>query len=821
MKSLPLAWRWFKRDLRAGELGVMAIALVVAVAAMSSVGFFTDRVKQALGNEANHLMAADLVISSDHPIDPALANEADRLGLSRSTTAVFPSMVQAGERFQLVSVKSASAGYPLRGHIHVLRGARDLVMQGGPKAGSAWADQRLFDALGIRPGDHIQLGNSTLTLSEVLGREPDGATDLYNFVPRLLANDLDIAASGLIQPTSRVRFRLQIAGDASHVAQYRQWAKPRIGRGQRLEDIRDARPELRTALERAERFLRLSALMGVFLAAASISLAARRYVERHLDAVALLRTLGLVQAQISRLFIAQFVIMGVLAAVAGVVVGWLAQFALAAALQGVFDSTLPPAGPAPAIGGMAVGLTLLFGFSIPPLLRLRGVPALRVLRRDVLPSGRGHPVFLLGMAALAGLIAWQAAELKLAAIVLCGLAGTVALAAAAAWALIWLVPKITLPAAAGWRFGLANVARRRGLSVAQIVALSLGLMALMLLTVVRNDLLAEWQNTIPPDAPNRFIVNIQPEQRAAIAQHFAAKGLAPPVFAPMIRARLLRIGERPVSEAHYETLEAKHLAEREFNLSWGQAERADNHTVSGRALDEQAPGWAVEEGMAKSLGIQVGDVLRFDVAGTQVAAPVLAIRKINWDSFRVNFFVVGTGALLHDQPASYVTSFHLPEGNDRFVGELVRAFPSLTVVDVSAIVTEVRHVLDRVLAAVEVVFLFSLAAGLAVLYAATLATHDERKRDAAILRTLGASSRTVRQAVSAELFLIGSLAGLLAAAAALAAGAVAAKQLLDLPVHPSWWLLPLGLLLGGLAARYAAAPLLNRVLRTPPLHALR
>ncbi|MBV8659284.1 MAG: ABC transporter permease [Burkholderiales bacterium] len=821
MNALSLAWRWFRRDLSAGELGVMAIALVVAVAAMSSVGFFTDRVKQALGSEANHLMAADLVVSSDHAISPELATEADRLGLAQSHTAVFPSMAQSGERFQLASVKAVSAHYPLRGHVHVLRDRQDVTMPGAPKPGTAWADQRLFDALGIQRGGRIQVGNTTLTLTEVLGREPDGATDLYNFVPRLMMNDADLPASGLIQPTSRVRYRLQIAGNADPVERFRLWVKPHIGRGQRVEDIRDARPELRTALERAERFLRLSALMGVFLAAASISLASRRYVERHLDAVALLRTLGLVQPQIMRLFLTQFLIMGILSSVAGVLIGWLAQFGLSAALQGVFDSALPPAGFGPAFGGVAVGLTLLFGFSVPPLLRLRGVPALRVLRRDVLPTGRSHPVFLLGMAALGGLIVWQAADIKLAAIVLGGLIGTVLLAASAAWGLVWAVPRLTLRTAAGWRFGLANVARRRGLSVAQIVALSLGMMALMLLTVVRNDLLSAWQNTIPPDAPNRFIVNIQPEQRAALAQRFADAGLDKPVFAPMIRSRLLKIGNRPVSEAHYETLEAKHLAEREFNLSWGQSERADNHTIAGQSLDEQAAGWAVEEGMAKSLGIQVGDTLLFDIAGTQVAAPVRAIRKINWDSFRVNFFVVGTGALLHDLPASYVTSFHLPEGDDRFVGEIVRNFPSLTVVDVSAVVTEVRHVLDRVLSAVEVVFLFSLAAGLAVLYAATLATHDERKRDAAILRTLGASSRTVRQAVSAELFLIGGLAGVLAAAAALAAGAVAATHLLDLPVRPSWWLLPAGLVLGGLAARYAAAPLLNRVLRTPPLHALR
>ncbi|MBV8465786.1 MAG: ABC transporter permease [Burkholderiales bacterium] len=618
-----------------------------------------------------------------------------------------------------------------------------------------------------------------------------------------------------------MRYRILAAGSTSQVDTLRNWIKPRLGRGERLEDIRESRPELRTALDRAERFLRLSALMGVFLAAAAIALAVRRYTERHLDAVALLRTLGMVQSQIVALFLRQFIAMAILAVTVGVTVGWLTQFALAYAIRGVFDRVLPPAGFEPALAGAAVGVTLLLGFCLPPLLRLRNVSALRVLRRDVLPPGNAPLVFGLGVAALAGLIAWQAADAKLAVVVLAGFAGTVLIAMAAAWGLVWLTPRLPLPASAGWRFGLANVARRRGLSVAQIVALCLGLTALLLLTVVRNDLLASWQQSVPASAPNHFIINIQPEQREQLATEFRTAHIAVPQFAPMIRSRLLSIAGRPVGERQYQGEAAKRLAEREFNLSWGEPERDDNRTMQGRTLLETERGWAVEEGMAKTLGIKLGDVLVFDVAGTQFTAPVVSIRKVNWDSFRVNFFVVGTEALLRDQPASYVVSFHLDDSQAGFVSKLTRGYPNLTVVDVSVIVAEVQHVLDRVLAAVQIVFAFSLFAGLAVLYAATLATHDERKRDAAILRTLGASRSMVRQAASAELLLVGGLAGLLAAGAALATGFAAAKRLLDLPPHVSWWLLFVGLLAGALASRLAATPLLNRVLRTPPLRALR
>ncbi|QDQ26215.1 FtsX-like permease family protein [Chitinimonas arctica] len=821
MKGWSLAWRWLKRDLAGGELTVMAIALVVAIAAMSSVGFLTDRVKQVLQSQADQLLAADLVINSSQAIPDEFIREADRRGLRRGATTIFPSMAQTESRAQMITAKAVSDSYPLRGQVKLRQGAVEIPASHIPRPGTAWADQRLYDTLGLQAGATLQLGERKLVLAGVLAREPDGAMDLYNFVPRLMFNEADLPATQLIRPGSRIRYRLLLAGAPAEIAAMRDWLKPRLKLGQRLESVQEARPEIKASLDRAERFLRLSALISVFLAAAAIALAARRYVERHLDAVALLRTLGQTQRDIVALFLRQYALLALVSISIGVAAGWLAQFALAHLLAGFFDSALPPAGPLPALAGAGVGITLLFGFCLPPLLRLRGISPLRVIRRDATPPGNAPLATLLGVATLAGLISWQAGETTLALLALGGLAGTVGLAALAAWCLVWITPRLPLPASVGWRFGLANVARRRGLSVAQIVALSLGLMAMMLLTVVRNDLLAAWNSSLPADAPNRFIINIQPEQRAALAAGFQADGLPAHSFAPMIRARLTAIAGKPLDPSKYRDEQAKRLAEREFNLSWGESLRSDNRMVAGTALRDDQPGWSVEEGLAKSLGIKLGDQLSFDIAGTGYTAPVRNLRKVGWDSFRVNFFVVGSSSLLRDQPASYVTSFYLPENRAQFATGLSRQFPNLTVVDVSVILAEVRSVLDRVLAAVEVVFVFSLAAGVAVLYAATLATHDERKQEVAILRTLGASRRMIGQAVSAELLLVGGLAGLLAAAAALAMGALAATQLFSLPATISWWLLPGGLVMGALAARFAAAPLLNRVLRTPPLRALR
>lgn len=816
-----LAWRWLRRDLAAGELTVMAIALLVAVSAMTSVGFFTDRVQQALERESDQLLAADLVVNADQPLPVEWVAEARKRGLAVAHTATFPSMAQSGERAQLITAKAVSAAYPLRGQVRIKAPLGELAVESAPAPGTAWADQRLFDVLGLKPGTRLQLGDAEFSMVAVISREPDGAMDLYNFIPRLMFNDADLPRTGLIQPGSRVRYRLLLAGERDEVAKMRTWLAPKLGRGQRVEDVREARPEVRVSLERAERFLRLSALVSVFLAAAALGLAARRHTERHLDAVALLRTLGLTQRDIVGLFVRQYALLALVSVGLGVAIGWGAQYLIAAALAGLFTTALPAASLLPAVAGAGIGLTLLFGFCLPPLLRLKGVAPIRVLRRDATPPGNAPLAAGLGLVALSALIAWQAGEPKLAGLALAGLAATVTLAMAAAWGLVWLVPRLPLPRHAGWRFGLRNVARRRGLSVAQVVALSLGLMALMLLTVVRGDLFAAWDRSVPADAPNRFVINIQPDQREAIAEEFRAAGLPAPQFAPMVRGRLTQINGQPIQTQKYADQRTRRLAEREFNLSWGEHQRGDNRIVAGRPLDENAPGFSVEEGIAKSLGLKVGDSLSYDIAGTVYTAPIRNLRKVDWDSFRVNFFVVGNRALLEKQPASYITSFHLPASRLDFGNRLPRQFSNLTVIDVSAILTEVRAMLDKAFAAVEVVFAFSLLAGLAVLYAATLATHDERRRESAILRTLGADSATVGQAASAELLLVGGLAGLLASTAALGIGWAAAYWLFELPATLSWWLIPVGGVLGALAARLAAAPLLRRVLHTPPLTALR
>jgi putative ABC transport system permease protein len=821
-----LALRFLLREWRAGELHILLLALTVAVAAVTTVSFFTDRVRQALATQANQLLAADLVIISDHPLAAERAAKARELGLAVAHTVAFPSMVVADARTQLAEVKGVSAGYPLRGKLAISPTpfAPEQSAGSGPAPGVAWADARLMQQLGLRVGATVEVGSLRLPIGAVIAKEPDRAGDFFNIAPRLMLNMADVARTGLIQTGSRVSYRLLLAGDAKAVAAYRSWVEARLARGERVEGVADARPEIRAALERAQKYLGLAALVSAVLAAVAVSMASRRFVERNLDACAVMRCLGASQGRIFRLYLAQFFALGLLAGALGAGIGLLAQAVLADLLRGQMAVELPAPGLMPLGEGVAIGLTLLLAFGLVPLTRLTRVPTLRVLRRELAPPTRlGWAGYALGALALAGLLVWKAGDPLLGMYVGAGLAGVLLVAWLAAWLLVHGVAALRAAAHGVWFYGLANVTRRRQSSLLQIIAFSLGLMALLLLTLVRSDLLASWQQSLPPDAPNRFVINMQPEQVAPAQSFFARHGLAAPDIYPMVRGRLVSINGRPVSAKDFADERSQRLVEREFNLSWAAMARADNRVVAGHFWHgaEAAPQWSVEEGIAQRLGIHLGDTLVFEVAGKAIPAVVSNLRKVDWDSMRVNFFVVGTPGLLRDEPASYITSFYLPQGKEPLLDELVRQFPNLTVIDVAAILRDVRSIMERVAQAVEFVFLFTLLAGLAVLYAAVVATRDERVYEAAVMRTLGARRRQLQAAQWIEFAVLGALAGVLAATGAVAVAWVLSKQVLNLPftLNPLIWLIGVGT--GSLGVALAGVLATRRVLREPPINALR
>lgn len=823
---MRLALRLLTREWRAGELHVLAAALLVAVAAVTTVSFFTDRVDRALAYQANELLAADLVLVSDHPVTPDRQARARAFGLVTAHTAAFPSMVLAHGRAQLAEIKAVSPGYPLRGRLTVAEQpfgpGREVAS--GPRPGSAWAEARLLQQLGIAVGDEVEVGHLRLRIVAAILREPDRAGDFFSLAPRLMLNEADLAATGLVTTGSRVSYRLLVAGEPRAVAAFRQWLEPRLGRGERVEGVTDARPEIRAALERARTYLGLAALVAAVLAAVAVALASRRFVERNLDACAVMRCLGASQGRIFRLYLVQFALLGFFGGLAGALLGFAAQDVLARLLAAQMPLDLPAPGPGPLLEGMVLGAVLLLAFGAVPLARLARVPTLRVLRRELAPpTTRGILGYGLGAAALSAMLFWKAGELRLGAYVGAGLVTLLVVAWLAASGLVRVLGVWRDRARGVWFFGLANVTRRAQSSRLQIVAFALGLMALLLLGLVRGDLLASWQKALPADAPNRFLINLQPEQVGAVRDFLAGEGLSPPRFHPMVRGRLVAINDRPVSARDYADERSQRLVEREFNLSWMDAVPQDNRIVAGRFWRGQdaAPQWSVEQGIAERLGIRLGDRLRFDVAGNVIEARVTSLRRVDWDSMRVNFFVIGTPALLQDQPASYITSFHLPAGREPVLDRLVRRFPNVTVIDVAAILQEVRTIMERVARAVEFVFLFTVAAGLVVLYAAVVATRDERIYEAAVMRTLGGRRAQLRAAQWIEFAVIGALAGLLAASGAAAVAWVLAERVLNLPFSADPLLWVTGVLAGCAGVTVAGALATRRVLDTPPLAVLR
>jgi putative ABC transport system permease protein len=828
MSPVPaLALRMLRREWRAGELKVLAAALVIAVASVSGVGFFTDRMARAMEAGATDLLGADLLVESRIPAREQAQAQARALGLASARTVAFRSVVLAGDKLQLAEAKFVSDGYPLRGQLKVADApyGPDRPASGGPARGEVWPDARIASLLEVGVGDRIKLGNLQLRIAHILAYEPDRGGDMFSIAPRVMAHLADLEGTGLVQPGSRVRYRLLLGGDAAGIDAMRAWLTAHAAPGEQVQGVRDARPEIRNALARAGQFLGLAALVAVLLAGVAVALSARRYAERHVDAAALLRCLGASQQRVLAIHALQLGVLGIAACAVGVAAGWAVQAALAGLISSLLLANLPPPSLLPALQGSAIGLSALLGFALPPLLALRRVPPARVLRRELGNArARALPAVLLAAATVAALVAWQARDLKLALYVLGGGALAVCALLLAAWLTVKLLAGMRTRVGVSWRFGVANVVRRAGASAVQVAAFGLGLSMLLLLTLVRADLLGEWQASLPPDAPNYFLVNVQPAEVEPMRALLADNGLAAADLYPMIRGRITAINARPVTPDTVADPRGQNRLEHGFNLSYASRLQPDNRVVAGRFWPAAGPVRAqvsIEQGIAAAMGLKLGDRLTFTVGGRLVDATLTSLREVEWDSFNVNFFVVTSPDVLADIPATYITSFHLPPERRAALLDLVRAFPTVTVIDVDAMLGKVREIMDRASLGVEYVFLFTLLAGLTVLYAAVQATLDERRYETAVLRTLGAGRRRVLAGLAAEFVLLGALAGLLAAAAATGIGAVVARQVLALSYRPDALVWVVGLL-GG-AAVVAAAGVLGtwQVVRHPPMTTLR
>ncbi|MFO1197154.1 MAG: FtsX-like permease family protein [Burkholderiaceae bacterium] len=829
MNTLRLSIAFTLRDWRAGELRLLLAALVVAVASIASVGFFVDRMRQALSLEARQLLGGDLVVASDQPLPEAWLATARANGLAIAQTVNFPSMVIAGDRPRLASVKAVSAGYPLRGQLRVAEKVNgpDAPATGVPPRGVMWADAQLVQELGTGIGTRAELGESTFTVERAITLEPDRGANFVNLAPRVMIRLDDLAATGLVQPASRVTYRMLVAGESGAVARYEAWARPQLGQGIRVESLENGRPELRSTLDRAERFLALVALLSALIAAVAIGLAARRFAERHLDGCAVLRAIGLRERRLAALLALELGWIALAGGAAGAMLGWGVHHALVAVLAPLLKLPLPPAGAWPALQAIAAGAVLLFGFGAFPFLRLAGVSPIRVLRRDLGAAG-ASPWIATGLAggAFAALLFGFAGDHQLAATAIGGFAGGAAIFAAAVWALMRALAPLgragaTFAGGASLRLALAAWSRRESAAITQTVALAVGLMALMLLTVTRVDLVDGWRRASPPDAPNRFVINIQPEQQESVREVLEQAGIRRAEIWPMVRGRLVSVNGRKVRPEDYASERAQRLVDREFNLSYMDALPAHNRVVAGRWFAPGSMEASVESGILGTLGLALGDELGFEIGGETRVVRATSVRKLDWDSMRVNFFMILSPKALDGTARSFITAYHQPEGRAPLEGALVQRMPNLTVFDMSALLAQVQAMLDQVVLAVQFLFVLTLAAGVVVLYTALAASRDERVREAGLMRALGASRAQLARAQTWELGLSGGLAGLLAAAGALAIGAVLARQVFQFDFDPRWSSLLWGTAAGAAVAIGAGWLGLRGVLNSPPLATLR
>ena len=839
VSAFALALRQTLRDFRAGELRLLVVAVLLAVAALTAVGFFADRLSQGLNRDARQLLGGDAVLSSDKPTPPAFVEQSRTLGLRSATSTGFPSMARApderGGATRLVAVKAVSDAYPLRGQLTV-RGAdgKPEVSARGPSPGVVWVDAALLDALQLAPGDELLLGDAALRIERVIVIEPDRGAGFMSFAPRVMLHEADLAATALIQPASRVTYRFAVAADDTRgnageaaVGRFVQWAEQHIEgqhlRGIRVESLESGRPEMQLTLDRAEKFLNLVALLAALLAAVAVAIASRDFAERHLDDCAMLRVLGQSQRSIALSYGIEFFVVGLLASLAGVALGFAVHYVFVALLAGLVDAALPTASAWPALFGVGVGLTLLLGFGLPPVLQLARVPPLRVIRRDV---GTLKPASVLVLAAgtlgFSLLLLAVASDLKLGLIAVGGFAAAVALFAGLAWLAVAALRRAVPEARAPRWLVLATrqIAARPAFAVVQVSALSVGLLALVLLVLLRTDLISSWRQATPPDAPNRIVINVQPEQGEAFRRALAEAGVERYDWYPMIRGRLVAINGRAVDAEAFTDDRAQRMVEREFNLSHAAAMPAHNQLHAGRWVAEEADGLSVEEGLAQTLGLTLGDTLRFDIAGVEREGRITSLRKVDWGSMRVNFFVMFPVSELPGLPTTYISAFRAPE-RAGFDNALSREFPNITNVDLSASIAQVQRVLDQVIRAVEFLFGFTLAAGLVVLFAAVTATREARAREFAVMRAMGAGKTLLARVQRAELLGVGALAGVLASLAAVTVGWALARYAFQFAWTASAWVPAVGGVAGALLALAAGWWGLREVLRRPVVETLR
>jgi putative ABC transport system permease protein len=823
---LGLAFRLLARDWRSGEIVVLVTALIVAVTSMSAVVFFTDRVRQAVSQEAGESLAADLRLESTSPLANSFRERAGVYGLDVVDVTHFNSVVLAGDATALVDIRGVSNGFPLRGELMIADGldGTPRTTDQIPPPGRVWAEPALLARLGIDVGDRIEIGRERMLVDRTLEFRPDEGWRLMEVAPTILLNIDDIPATGLLQPGSIAEYELLFAGPPAAVTQFRSELEAQLPPGLELRDARNGRPEVRSALDRAEQFLVLASMVSVLLGGVAVAIAARRFVARRLDSVALMKCIGARYRDILQLNLIQLLLLVLVAGAVGSLCGYLAQFGLTGLLADFIEADLPAPGMTGVYLGPITAFVVAIGFALPPLLGLGRVPPMRVLRQDLEPPpARFLTIYGIAALALGALLYGMFGDAELVVYVLGGVAVTLAVLYLAGSLLVYLLQKLRGSVGIAWRYGIANVARRGRESSVQVTAFGLGLMVLLLLGILRTELMTEWQELLPAETANQFLINIQPDEPDAIADLLAANGLDRPPFTPLLRARISGINDQTLADFPAPSRWARNELEEEINLTWLGELADDNDVVAGEfwSPGDAEPQLSIEQSLAERTGLKLGDRVEFKVGGEPMTVTITSIRSVQWDTFRPNFFMVLNPGLGEQYAHTYISSFRIEPEQRAVMLDLARQFPSVSAIDIGAVLDQVRRAMERATTAVQYVFLFTLAAGLMVLLAAIQASRDERMFESAVLRTLGARRSTVFKGLLAEFVAIGLLAGIIAAAGAGSLAYFIASRIFDLDYLPGLGVLVVGLAAGGIIVGVSGTLAVRSVVNSPPVASLR
>ena len=827
MKAVRLALLKLSREWRAGEYWVLIMALVVAVSALTAVSFFTSRIDRGMNQRANEVLAADIRLQSSQPLSNDYLQQAHALGIHSAQVETFNSVVVLDDLSSLTTLYAVSTGYPLRGKLKISDGLTSSSYQTNslPESGEVWVDPRLLSRLNASIGSELQIGKRKFKVAKVLQYRPDQGTQFVELAPTLLMRIEDIESTSLVGLGSRVQHRLLFAGDSQQCANLAKWLKAHEQVGVRLQQLGDASPQLQKSIERAGRFLNLTAVITVLLAGVSVAMAARRYVSRQLDTVALMKSMGATQSLVLSICSIELFLLGCVAGIVGTALGYVAQSGLAYLAKDLMKETLPEPALQVALLGLITPFLILVGFALPSLLQLKRTPPIRILRRDVRPASMHYlGVYVIAVAALLILLTVLIADTKLVAYVSMGTLATLIVLGVAGYFLVYSLKWIRGSVGVSWRYGVANISRRGSDSIIQLVAFGLALMVLLLLVVVKNDLLREWDAGLPNNTPNQFLINISPEQAVPVQQFFVERNIAKPVLVPMLRARMVSINGIPVSDRKINGDMGRSFIEREANLTWSRELQDGNQIIAGKWWDENDPAnpkVSVEARIARELDLKLGDVIRYDVAGEIVDATVSSIREVRWDTFRPNFFMVFSPGVLDKMLGTYITSVHLDSEHRDVMTHFYREFPEVTAIDIDAVINQVRGVIDNATLAIQYEFYFSLLAGVTLLIATIMSTRDERRYESAMLRTLGASRYVVLRSLAAEFSVLGFLAGVLGAGAASVVGYVLATRVFNIPYHVDVNLWIIGSLSGLLIVGITGVAFTRSVINAPPAAVLR